>query len=83
MLVTLLLNHSYGALTHLRRIPPLSYLLCHGSNLSRKGASGKPGEVQTAPDQNRHFNLPLAWLWLNFVCVVRQPCPSKQTDLAQ
>ncbi|MFN4024983.1 MAG: hypothetical protein ACK4MQ_09120, partial [Hyphomonas sp.] len=39
------LNHSYGALTHLRRIPPLSSLLCHGSNLSRKGASGKPGEV--------------------------------------
>ena len=44
--MALLLHHPYGALTHLSRIPPPSRSLCHGSNLLRRGASGKPGEVQ-------------------------------------
>jgi len=35
----------------------LSSLLCHGSNLSRKGASGKPGEVQTDFSKNWRFLL--------------------------
>ncbi len=31
-----------------QRVLPLSSLLCHGANLSRKGAFGKPGEIHSA-----------------------------------
>jgi hypothetical protein len=38
-------HHPNRALAHLRRISCSLRLVYHGSNLSRKGASGKPGAV--------------------------------------
>src|SRR5687767_9167826 len=43
MLVLVLEHHPNGPLTDLLRVHPLS---CHGSNLSRVGASGMYGAVQ-------------------------------------
>src|SRR5690606_19079300 len=38
-------HHPYGALTHLRRKLTGRLVILHGSNLSRSGASDKPGAV--------------------------------------
>ena len=42
-------HHPDGALTHLGRELQGRLVILHGSNLSRSGASGKPGAVQSAP----------------------------------
>src|SRR5690606_38794671 len=61
-------HHPYGALTHLRRKLTGRLVILHGSNLSRSGASDKPGAVHilmypglvrsnsdSAGDQNRAY----------------------------
>jgi len=46
VLVTLLRHHPHRPLAPLQSVPPLSSLLCHGSNLLTKGVPGKPRQVQ-------------------------------------
>jgi len=44
--VTLLRHHLRRLLAPLQSVPPLSSLLCHGSNLLTKGVPGRPGRFR-------------------------------------
>src|SRR5271169_5760773 len=48
MLMLVIQNHPHRAASHLRR-ELVRCLACHGSTLSRVGASGKPRAVQRSP----------------------------------